>query len=314
MTALPKSPIKFLILALLFLLTTRAYAQSIPTPAKAVSSGIANLLALESLPGLLEGALNSKKNEKVSIYKASNENNISDLDLPLIGSGDYRIEYGITYGTSKQSTGAYGGEGVDNEYLVSSGLTIRKDLDDHFYTKTSGGLIFAKTTNYVNYGTDPNQSTYKQIFDGKYLNTSIYTGSATFLKMFGYGNNIDPVKNWSYYIECSAAPLLTQSLITDDASQQFTSFSTSAEGKIGVQYISNYAVYDRPISFAGQISRAQFFGGVYPLSSRYLNKYTIEILRFKEFDQKKIDGLGVVVSYLNNGVFKGITLGARLKF
>lgn len=311
---LTQNPIKFFILALLFLLTTGAFAQQLASPARVVSSGIANLLVLDSLPSLLEGTLNSKSNGKISIYRVSNENKINDLNIPLIGGGEYSIEYGITYGILKQSMGPYGGEGIDSEYLISSGLTMRKDLDDHFYTKTSGGLVFAKTTNYVNYGSDPNQSVYKLIFDGKYLNTSIYTGSAKFYKMIGYGNNIDPMKNWSYYIECSVAPLLTQSLVTDDASQQFTSFSASGEGKVGAQYISKYAVYDLPLSFAGYVSRAQFFGGVYPLSSRYLNKYTIEILRFKEFDQKKINGLGVVISYLDNGIFKGVTVGAKLKF
>ena len=109
MTALHKSPIKFFILALLLLLTTRAFTQQLPSPAKVVSSGIANLLVLDSLPSLLEGTLNSKSNGKISIYRASNENKINDLNLPLIGGGDYSIEYGITYGILKQSMGAYGG-------------------------------------------------------------------------------------------------------------------------------------------------------------------------------------------------------------
>jgi hypothetical protein len=305
----------------LSLLSTTAFAANdgLPTASSVIGNNIQSIIALEGTEIASSSHLSSTKNEQNSVIDATRLNYTFDVPSPqmsLFEGVQLKTDLSATY--LKTNT-KYSGEDFnalekDKNYLISAGIRAYKELNNGFYITLGSKAFYAQTENKMDFGKDTESQAFFADLNNLYINTTIQSLSLQANANLGWRKNFGDSGQFGVFAQSDLSPLISKSVGVENDSQNFTKLSGIFATKVGAEYTSPWMIEGKPIAFIASYKRSEYLGSITPLDSSYLNQYSIEAFRLKNRNFQFLDGIGLKLDYLDNGVYTGYALGAKLYF
>ncbi len=305
----------------LIVLSTTAFAakDGLPSASSVIGNNIQSIIALEGTEVASSSHVTSKNKDQNSIVDVTRLNLTFDVQSPQISWLEgIQLKADLTAAYLKMNT-QYLGEDFsalekDKNYLISSGIRAYKELNNGFYLTLGAKAFFAQTENKIDFGKDTASQQFFADLNNLYINTTIQSLSLQANTNLGWRKNLGVRNQFGVFIQSDIAPLISKSVGVENASQDFTKLSGTIATKIGAEYTSPWMIEGQPVAFIASFKRSEYLGEITPLDSDYLNQYTIEAFRLKNRNFQFLDGIGLKLDYLDNGIYTGYALGAKLYF
>lgn len=311
------------ILYILFLslLSNTAFAtnDSLPSASSVIGNNIQSIITLEGTEVASSSHLSSTKNDQNTVVDATRLNFTFDVPSPQLSLFEgVQLKADIAAAYLKMDT-RYLGEDFNaleknKNHLISAGLRAYKGLNNGFYLTLGTKAFYAQTENKVDFGKDSTSQAFFADLNNLYINTTIQSLSLQANANLGWRKNIGNNNQFGVFAQAELAPLISKSIGVENDSQNFTKLSGIFATKVGVEYTSPWMIEGKPIAFTASYKRSEYLGSITPLDSGYLNQYSIEAFRLKNRNFQFLDGIGLKLDYLDNGVYTGYALGAKLYF
>ncbi len=318
MKAVQSSILIFLLLSLLSM-TAFAANDGLPSASSVIGNNIQSIIALEGTEVASSSHLRSTKNDQNTVVDVTRLNFTFDVPSPQLSLfEDVQLKADLTAAYLKMDT-QYLGEDFNaleknKNYLISAGLRAYKELNNGFYLTLGTKAFFAQTQNKMDFGKDTASQEFFADLNNLYINTTIQSLTLQADANLGWRKNFGDSGQYGVFAQSDLAPLISKSVGVENDSQNFTKLSGIFATKVGVEYTSPWMIEGKPIAFIASYKRSEYLGSITPLDSGYLNQYSIEAFRLKNRNFQFLDGIGLKLDYLDNGVYTGYALGAKLYF
>lgn len=318
MNTFQSSILSFLFLSLL---STTAFAanEGLPSASSVIGNNIQSIIALEGTEIASSSHLSSTKNNLNTSVDVTRLNFTFDVPSPQISLFEnVQLKADLTAAYLKMNT-QYLGEDFNaleknKNFLISAGIRAYKELNNGFYLTFGTKAFYAQTQNKMDFGKDAASQEFFADLNNLYINTTIQSLSLQADANLGWRKSFGDNNQFGVFAQSDLAPLISKSVGVENDSQHFTKLSGIFATKVGVEYTSPWKIEGQPIAFTAAYKRSEYLGSITPLDSGYLNQYSIEAFRLKNRNFQFLDGIGLKLDYLDNGIYTGYAIGAKLYF